>query len=161
MRTAAWIRNSFVAVSVALAAACGTGSGAAAISGTGPVVTSPVSDTLQVAAGSTIDLRPGQTARVQGTVVALRFIEVRQDSRCPVGAQCVTAGVAQIAVETRNGQSSSGQVILNLTADNQFPSSVTVGGYQVRFAALSPQPQVNGPAIAPSAYTATFSITRS
>ena len=49
------------------------------------------------AEGDTLRLALGETAERGGHTV--RFAEVVEDSRCPQGAQCVTAGRARVRVE--------------------------------------------------------------
>ena len=43
-------------------------------------------------------LRPGQLAAIEGTAMRVQFVEVINDSRCPLNAICITAGDASIAV---------------------------------------------------------------
>lgn len=145
----------------ALAAACGgTGSGASGVAGVGGGgATNVPLDTVSGALGSSISLRIGQFARVVGGGVGFRFVELREDSRCPIGVQCVQAGNAQVAIETRTAIGAVAQAILNLTPNTQFPSAVTVDGIEIRFESLTPVPTA-GTTVARSSYVASFRATR-
>lgn len=65
---------------------------------------------------------------------------------------------AQIAVNTRTTSGGTGQAVLNLTANTQFPSTATFNGITLRFQALTPSPQANT-TIARSSYVASFTAT--
>lgn len=145
-------------LAASLAASCGQGSGAAAVSGTTTTRTTIVLDTVRAVIGSPFNLRIGQSAKLGTTGVLFALRELREDSRCPVGAQCVSAGNAQIVVETRSAAGATGQAILNLTANSQFPSATTVDGLDIRFQSLTPVPQA-GTTIARDSYVATFLAT--
>ena len=141
-----------------LTTACGTRSGAGAISGTAGGGTTVGLDTVSAVVGTSFDLKLGQSARIGSTGVTVTLSELREDSRCPVGTQCVSAGNAQIAVNTRTTNGGTGQAVLNLTANTQFPSTATLNGITLRFQALTPSPQANT-TIARSTYVATFTAT--
>ena len=138
---------------------CGTRSGAGAISGTSGGGSAPVGlDTVSAVVGTSFDLKIGQSARIGSTGVTVTLAELREDSRCPVGVQCVSAGNAQIAVTTRTTAGSTGQAVLNLTANIQFSSTATFNGITLRFQALTPSPQANR-TIARTSYVASFTAT--
>jgi hypothetical protein len=52
-------------------------------------------------------LRPGQLAAIEGTAMRVQFVEVINDSRCPLNAICIAAGDASIAVLVVDDQGSS------------------------------------------------------
>jgi hypothetical protein len=148
-----------VVAAVAFGAACGgTGSGASGVIGVGGGTAVPL-DTVNGSLGSSLSVRIGQVARIQGAGVGFRFVEVREDSRCPVGAQCIQAGNAQVSIETRTASGAVSQAILNLTANTQFQSVTTVDGIEIRFESLTPVPAVNT-TISRSSYVASFRVTR-
>lgn len=58
-----------------------------------------------VAVPGTVVLAPGESVRIEGRDVTVRFASVLEDSRCPTEVTCVWAGRARVAVEvTRDGQ---------------------------------------------------------
>jgi hypothetical protein len=52
-------------------------------------------------------LKSGELASIAGTGVRVQFVEVVNDSRCPLNATCITAGDALIAVAVVDDQGSS------------------------------------------------------
>jgi hypothetical protein len=52
-------------------------------------------------------LRPGQLSSIAGTGARVQFVEVINDSRCPINAICITAGDASIAILIVDDQGSS------------------------------------------------------
>jgi hypothetical protein len=143
------------------AAGCGQGSGTAALAGpaAGGAPSTLGADTVSAVVGTPFDLRVGQFANIGAAATIIQLVDVRQDNRCPVGAQCPTAGNAQIALNLRGSDGATSQVVLNLTGDAQFPSSTAIGGHTLRFQGLNPAPQVNV-SIQRSQYVATFTATR-
>ncbi len=84
-------------------------------------------------------VRVNQEKAVRGTRIRLKFIELIEDSRCPVDVQCIWAGNARIKVSlSKNGRSEI--VELNTTVPK---TSVQFGGYEFRFVGLSPSPRSN------------------
>lgn len=148
------------AVLAMLAGACGQGSGLSAVSGPAPAGTTAVQlDTVNATLGSSFNLRIGQAARVASAGLVVTFRELLEDSRCPIGAQCIQAGNAQIVVSARAADGGTNQATLNLTANAQFPSRATFGGLDVSFQALTPVPRVDT-TIARDQYAATLVVTR-
>ena len=61
--------------------------------------------TSTVGVPGTLVLAPGESARIEGRDVAVRFTRVLEDSRCPREVTCVWAGRARVAIEVgRDGQ---------------------------------------------------------
>lgn len=56
-------------------------------------------DDLTADFGQEIILTPGQKVSLDDDVLAMRFVEVVNDSRCPTGVQCVWAGEVSVKVE--------------------------------------------------------------
>ena len=49
--------------------------------------------------GEPFSLRVGESLRIEGTGLGLRFTEVARDSRCPKDANCIVAGEARVVIE--------------------------------------------------------------
>ena len=96
----------------------------------------------------------GQTADIRGEGLSLTFSEVSEDSRCPTGATCITAGRAAIVVKAMKGGSTAD---LRLT----MPGAATAGfqEYSITVAALTPHPAVDH-LPAHGEYTATLQVER-
>lgn len=124
-------------------------------------------DTTQVAVGNQVSLNIGGAFSVIGRSVAIRFRTVSQDSRCPLGVQCVQAGDAQILVDVRDPNGVVTQQTLSLSGNSTgtgtggttaLPNGISMNGVTVTFTALTPVPQ-NGVTINASQYVATFRVT--
>ena len=84
----------------------------------------------------------------------ITFLSVLEDSRCPIGAQCVWAGNAKIRVRVENPEIQASQVELNTDLE---PKSTDVGNYRLTLESLSPHPSLKHQ-IQSSEYVAIFSL---
>src|ERR1051326_4834015 len=73
----------------------------------------------------TFQVRLGETASITSANVSVRPDTVTEDSRCPIGAQCVWAGNAKVRLVMHAGGRDT-TVALNTTLD---PKTATFGGY--------------------------------
>jgi hypothetical protein len=104
----------------------------------------------------TVSLKIGQAKNVPHSRLRIRFIAVLEDSRCPVGTQCIWAGNARVKVELSEG----GRRVQTMGLDSSGTSNaVTFAGYKVKLVSLSPKPGEKGKARA-SNNVAVFSVER-
>jgi len=109
----------------------------------------------QVRLGENFRLTLGQTAVLAGEPLTVRFATVLDDSRCPLGVQCVRAGEARIQVSLHAAGRDASVVVL--ATDPPQPQRAAYGEYDVELRSLEPRPRQ----IAPSpVYTATLRVTR-
>ena len=80
-----------------------------------------------------------QEKTVSGTRIKVKFIELIEDSRCPVDVNCVWAGNAKIKLRFSKG-SDEEVVELNTTLK---PQTIDFGGYRFKLAGLTPRPRSN------------------
>lgn len=109
-----------------------------------------------IAVDRDFELRPGQTARVDGSAVTVSFVGVPEDSRCPVDVQCVWAGNGAVSLVVTDETGAKSTVILNTTLS---PRSARVSGYEIGFTGLKPDPKQGSP-IPLANYVATLRVTR-
>jgi len=102
-------------------------------------------------------LAPGQTRRVQGTDLSVRFLRLVGDSRCPAGVACIWEGDGEIEVELSAGGERS-LVRLHTHQGAQYPSEASFAGYRVRLVNLRPAPA--NPPRPESEYLATLVVER-
>jgi hypothetical protein len=101
-----------------------------------------------------ITLAPGQSAAVSDGQLQLRFDDVRRDSRCPTGEQCVAAGSADVVISVTGPR---GTTAYTLTGGAGQPASVTHDGEVIALLELQPVPK--GTRQIPRAeYRATFQV---
>ncbi|MFD0684817.1 hypothetical protein [Actinomadura fibrosa] len=156
-----------LASSAAVLAACGSGASAAPTrTATPPSATRPAAPSdparateptprTAVGKGEDFTLAPGQTARVDGGNLAVRFVGVTNDSRCPSSVQCMWEGdaIVTVAVTPSGGRTASHE----LHASRANGKSVTVAGQVLRLVALAPARTSTDPVPA-SAYRARLRV---
>ena len=90
----------------------------------------------QVQAGAEFELPIGATAQV-GTGPEVMFMEVAEDSRCPIDAVCIQAGRATVRLAV--GYAGKRREILLSTREG--PAADTAHGHEIRLIALLPPPR--------------------
>ena len=105
------------------------------------------------------DLKVGQTITVKSENIAVNFLEVPGDSRCPSDVVCIWAGQVSVVVNvTKNGEN-LGDVTLTLGFSNPDLSVKNVGGYYIKVIAVNPYP-VSTHKIEQSEYIATLVVSK-
>ena len=112
----------------------------------------------KVALGEEFTLRPGQSVRIEGENLRVRFDGVLEDSRCPTSVSCIWEGNARVAVTLAKPAQPATQLELN--TNPQFATEGDYMGYTLRLVALEPYPDTEE-SIPQRAYRATFIVTRS
>lgn len=98
-----------------------------------------------------VRLAIGETGR--SGVIELTFLEVLEDSRCPTGVTCVSAGRARIAV---NAVPPGGEKTrIELSTESEAAGRAEVGRHTVRLVRVEPYP-MSQEAIPPASYHATL-----
>ena len=89
---------------------------------------------------------------------ALSFIDVPQDSRCPIGVQCVWEGDATVTLAVLPAGTSD-TTWIELHTSTKFPTQGTYNGLNIRLQKLEPYPQKDMKIQLPD-YVATRTIAR-
>ena len=131
------MRMQVLAAAAVLVAGCATASGAADRTAT---------------LGESFRLARGESVAVEE--LAIRFATVVEDSRCPLGVQCIRAGEAKIQLALRAGGERRTVV---LATEGAQPREADFAGYEVRLVTLDPPRRQNDPA---PAYVATLRVMR-
>jgi len=93
---------------------------------------------------------------MEGTDVSFTFLNVTGDSRCPIGAQCIWAGMVSTQVSMRQGGAQSSVSV----SDRQNSTIALNGGtYAIVLKGVTPYPAMNRQ-INPADYKATFVVTK-
>jgi len=101
----------------------------------------------------TFPLRAGNQKRVARGELTIKFVNVIEDSRCPVGVSCIQSGNARIQVKvTARGQTKT----MELNTDKD-PKGDKLGTYAINLVKLAPLPMKDRK---PGRYTARLSIQR-
>lgn len=102
-------------------------------------------------------LRYGQQKRVAEGNLRIKFVAVVEDSRCPVGADCIWAGNAQIKVLAIDSRGEKKEMILNTASGVQGDQ---FAGFAVNLVELTPMPSAKTGKATDSRYRATFTVAR-
>ncbi len=86
----------------------------------------------------------------------ITFVSVLEDSRCPVGVNCIWAGNAKIQLKISQAKGASKTFELNTYLQ---PQVFTFEGYEIKIVDLTPTPKVNV-RINRNGYVATFFINK-
>lgn len=101
-------------------------------------------------------LRVGQQKRVANGDLRIKFVSVMEDSRCPVGVDCIWAGNAQIKVLVTDRRGETKEMLINTNSGVQGDQHA---GYAVNLVSLTPEPTQKGKPTK-SSYRATFTVAR-
>jgi hypothetical protein len=147
------VRRWWMVGAAALLAACasgGAGAGGSGASGAStrlPVVRARLGEDFQLAAK--------QIAVIRGEPLTVRFAAVVEDSRCPVGVQCIRAGEARVEIGIQ--QAGMEPALDTLATAPPGPQHAAYGAYDVTLVGLAPEPRTN---VQAPAYVATLRVTR-
>lgn len=103
-----------------------------------------------------IRLKMGQSKWVKAGRLKVRFVSVVEDSRCPVGVNCIWAGNAKVSVVLQKAGGRQTVVELNTGVEPRVGSA---SGYEISLTKLTPHPRAETK-INPKTYTATFTLRR-
>ena len=98
--------------------------------------------------GTTVAAKLGETITLSGVTGTLK--ELLQDSRCPIGVQCIQAGTVKVKVHFSYG-------LLSQDATLTLNEPFTMYGHSITLVGVKPA-KTAGVTIAPADYVFTFSI---
>lgn len=101
-----------------------------------------------------IRVKIGTEKQIVKDKLALRFLDMVEDSRCPRDVQCIWAGNAKIKVQISKPGGQPKIFEMNTSLD---PQSILVEGYTIKLIGLTPEPASNI-RIRKDGYVATFSV---
>ena len=111
-----------------------------------------------VRVGREFKLSPGQQASLKGTKLRFKFMNVKDDSRCPKDVTCVWAGNAAVRVWVTNGRGGT-TLTLNTNKSPTLGDEAQYQGYKIKLVDLSPYPH-SDKNIAAGDYTATLLVSK-
>ncbi|MEO7540257.1 MAG: hypothetical protein ABIV21_09525 [Pyrinomonadaceae bacterium] len=103
----------------------------------------------------TIVVKAGQQKKARTSRLTVKFMSVTEDSRCPVGTNCVWAGNARIKVRI-TGERGAKTFEFNTTMG---PKGDIMEGWSIMLDTLTPLPRAGKPTNSRT-YAATFNIVR-
>jgi hypothetical protein len=103
-----------------------------------------------------VELKVGKSVHLSQEGITITFLELTQDSRCPIGAICVWQGDANPHFLVEAPPANPIHCILHTALD---PKSATAGSVVLTLQQVSPYPIYDTP-IDPSSYVVTIEIRR-
>ena len=98
----------------------------------------------------------GQSARINGEKLVIKFKAVLEDSRCPINTLCVWAGNGKVEFEVLDIDGESKMIVLNTEEE---PRLAPLKGHTLKLVSLNP-PRIDGVSISPGDYRVTLSVER-
>ncbi len=122
-----------------LAAGCGSGGGTQSVPELQPTPTPTPTPTTPPTLAFNTDtvLQVGETRRIENTQTDITFVSVDEDSRCPIDANCVSAGTFRVKLFT----ATSGVPSAALFDFSQPPGSIDLPSGTLTLRAISPDKQ--------------------
>lgn len=87
--------------------------------------------------------------------LSLKFLDVTEDGRCPIGYQCAQVGWATVQIHISLGETAVTKEMS--TIGGKYPSEVTVGNNTIRFISLKPD-RTSPDAMKKDRYQAVFTV---
>ncbi|WP_077346096.1 hypothetical protein [Algoriphagus sp. A40] len=94
--------------------------------------------------GEPVEIPFGRTVTHCTEPISVTFLDLISDSRCPIGATCIWAGMVEVRISVNlNGQ----EEVFNLSSapnfGNKVPNIQTIEGYSVELVDLKPFPDTS------------------
>ena len=120
--------------------------------------------------GEEFALTPGQTVTFSDAGLAITFVSVSSDQRCPLEIECAASGPVSVTVAVRSGSDTPNEIIFQTFTDNngRVPELEFEGmqdraefeGYLIRVESVLPFPQKSVSEIKDEYYLVSFTATK-
>lgn len=100
-----------------------------------------------------------QAALLQAENLAVKFVDVAEDSRCPVGVECIWQGQVKIDLEIQRQDENPDTIQLTGLAGEPEQAEKAVGDLYIRLTKVEPQP-MKGSILTIFDYRITLTISR-
>ncbi len=114
------------------------------------------SPVLAATLGERFTLGLGETASIEAEELALTFVRVAGDNRCPKDVQCIVAGAATVVLAAATADS---EAELTFEAPPDGGDRASFESYEIHLEAVEPPTRSNR-RIEPDDYRVTLSVTR-
>ena len=95
-------------------------------------------EALQAELDTPITLAFSQTASLEGGKIIIEFVDVTEDSRCPVNVTCVWEGQAIVALNISTEGKDPDSVALTSRAGHEKLAIADIEGYSIRLQKVEP-----------------------
>jgi hypothetical protein len=127
-------------------------------------------ESITVTTNSEFTLSEGQPAEISDAGIAVTFISVSGDSRCPLGIECAASGPVTVSLSVRDqGGTESAEVLQTFTDIKGFAPEmefegikdrIMVDGYQIKITSVLPYPQHKAFSIGKPDYQISLKVTK-
>jgi hypothetical protein len=114
---------------------------------------------VPAALDSDFQLTYNQTATLETENLTVKFIDVAEDSRCPVGVECIWPGQAKIDLEIKRQSDKPENIQLTSLAGEPGLAQKSIGDYNIRLVKVDP-PRTTDRELKLSDYKITLKISR-
>ncbi|UCC81236.1 MAG: hypothetical protein JSW64_07740 [Candidatus Zixiibacteriota bacterium] len=97
--------------------------------------------TISASLDSSFQLMHNQTAVIEPENLSIKFVNVTEDSRCPVGVECIWAGQAKIEVEIKREDEEPEIIVLTSQAGREELAEMQVKDYFIKLLKVEPPRQ--------------------
>lgn len=115
-------------------------------------------NSIPVQLASPFPLRVNQIAVIESENLQLKLLEVKNDSRCPSGVQCIWPGLVEIVITVTRDNQDAELILIDKPGDPDSASQ-TFDDYLIKLIEVTPYPQKNQ-TIEIEDYSATLVISR-
>ncbi len=115
------------------------------------------SEPSQPTLGKPFRLEFGQVAILESGGLRIQFLEITEDSRCPIDALCVWAGQVTVLLGISGGDQPPSLVEITLEGGKERQAREQIGEYLIEFLALEPHPK-STEQIDMASYVATLAV---
>jgi len=105
-------------------------------------------------------LKVNQIAEMASANVEIKLTNISEDSRCPIGVECIWQGQVSLYLNLVKNNADIGNFILTSRSGDKELMSKVIDGYDISVVKVEPYP-IKGQKLSLSDYTATLDITNS
>jgi hypothetical protein len=98
-------------------------------------------DTIAASLDGSFQFKHNQTAVIEPENLSIKFVNVAEDSRCPVGVECIWAGQAEIELEIKQKDNKPEKIVLISQAGRDELAETQVDDYLIRLLKVEPPRQ--------------------
>ena len=99
-------------------------------------------NSIPVKLANSFPLKVNQIAVIESENLELKLLEVKNDSRCPSGVQCISAGLVEIVIKVVRDERDAELILIDKGGDADSASQ-TFDGYLIKLIEVAPYPQKN------------------
>ena len=97
-------------------------------------------DSIPANLANEFSLSVNQVALIESENLELKLLEVKNDSRCPSGVQCIWPGQVEIVIHAKTDNQSAELILIDQAGDANLASQ-TFDGYEIKLIEVTPYPQ--------------------